>query len=108
MEKQLIDEIKQILINGKYCDIVASKNNLPLTAKDLERFKADAEEYYLTSPRFHAIIDLQISAIQRIIEDYGYKDELVKDFDLEDRKRADLMNQRQIIEQARIEGKSTL
>ena len=70
MEKQLIEDIKQILINGKYCDIVASKNNLPLTAKDLERFKADAEEFYLTSPRFHSIVDLQIAAIAQKIEEY--------------------------------------
>lgn len=66
----LTNDIKQILINGKYCDIVASKNNLPLTAKDLERFKADAEEFYLTSPRFHHIVDLQIAAIKKKIEEY--------------------------------------
>jgi len=108
MEKQLIEDIKQILIQAKYCDIVASKNNLPQTAKELEGFRVDAEQFYLTSPRFHHIVDLQIAAIQQIIEDYGVNTTKMHDFALEDRKRADLMNQRQIIEQARLNSQDKI
>ncbi|HDY89220.1 MAG TPA: hypothetical protein ENH82_14030 [bacterium] len=72
MEKQLIDEIKQILIESIYYDIVTRNGVNPhsLTAKQIEDFKGEAGAYYLNNIRFSDLIDRQTIMLINKIKKY--------------------------------------
>lgn len=69
MEKQLIDDIKQILMVSRYKACVAELKRV-IEKENLELLEKDAEHQYLSNPVFRSLIDQQTVAIMQKIEEY--------------------------------------